>query len=176
MFLPLLKMDLGLSDIQVGGLTTAKQAASGILTLPSGIMADSFVKNRPIIIGLSIILGGVAYLLVSLSPVYVMVLISLCFVGASSAFWHPSAVSSLSTFFPEHRGTALALHGVGASIGDAISPLCIGALLVLVSWQRLAQWSMAPAVVLGLIIWISTRRIFAGESNNMDLHAYLDGL
>ena len=55
MFLPLLKMDLGLSDIQVGGLTTAKQAASGILTLPSGIMADSFVKNRPIIIGLSLI-------------------------------------------------------------------------------------------------------------------------
>ena len=58
MFLPLLKVDFGLSDIQVGGLTTAKQAASGILTLPSGIMADSFVKNRPIIIGLSIILGG----------------------------------------------------------------------------------------------------------------------
>jgi len=176
MFLPLLKVDLGLSDIQVGGLTTTKQAASGILTLPSGVLADSFVKNRPIIIGLAIVLGGLAYLLVSLSPVYVMVLISLCFVGASSAFWHPSAVSSLSTFFPEHRGTALALHGVGASIGDAISPLCIGALLVVTSWRHLAQWTMAPAVILGLIIWISTRRTFAGESNRMDLNAYLDGL
>ena len=46
MFVPMLKADLGLTDIQVGGMTTAKQAASGVLTLPSGIMADAFVNMQ----------------------------------------------------------------------------------------------------------------------------------
>lgn len=99
-FLPQIRADFGLSVVQVAGMTTAKQAASGLLTLPSGILADSFVKHRPVIIGIAIMLGGLAYLLVSMSSVYVLVLLSLCLVGASSAFWHPSAVSSLSTFSP----------------------------------------------------------------------------
>ena len=176
MFLPMLKADLGLSVIQVGGITTAKQAASGVLTLPSGVLADSFVKNRPVILGTSILLGGLAYLLLSFSSLYVLVLVAMCLVGASAAFWHPSSVSSLSTFFPDHRGTALALHGVGASVGDAISPLCIGGLLLLLSWQHLAQWHMIPAVILAIAVWASTRRIFAGEPDRMDFRVYLAGL
>lgn len=176
MFVPMLKADLGLSDIQVGGMTTAKQAASGVLTLPSGILADSFVKHRPVLLGLAIILGGVAYFLVSLSPIYMLVLLSLFLVGASSAFWHPSSVSSLSTFFPRHRGTALAIHGVGASVGDSISPLCIGGLLLLMNWQTLAQWHILPAAILGLMVWASTRRFFAGEADRLDFSAYKTGL
>lgn len=176
MFVPMLKADLGLTDIQVGGMTTAKQAASGVLTLPSGIMADAFVKHRPVLLGLAILLGGVAYLLVSISPIYSLVLLSLFLVGASSAFWHPPAVSSLSAFFPQHRGTALALHGVGASVGDSIGPLCIGGLLLLMSWQRLAQWHILPAVILGLMVWASTRRFFADEADRLDFSAYRSGL
>jgi len=175
-FLPQIRADLGLSVVQVGGMTTAKQAASGILTLPSGILADSFVKHRPLIIGVAILLGGLAYVLVSISSVYALVLLSLCLVGASSAFWHPSAVSSLSTFFPDHRGTALAVHGVGASVGDAIGPVCIGALLLFASWQQLAQWHLIPAVVLSIMVWASTRGIFAGEATRMDTGAYFAGL
>ena len=175
-FLPQIRADFGLSVVQVAGMTTAKQAASGLLTLPSGILADSFVKHRPVIIGIAIMLGGLAYLLVSMSSVYVLVLLSLCLVGASSAFWHPSAVSSLSTFFPEHRGTALAVHGVGASVGDAIGPLIVGQVLLLVSWQQLAQWHLIPALILAVMVWAATRGIFAGEATRMDVSVYLAGL
>ena len=176
MFVPMLKADLGLSDIQVGGMTTVKQAASGVLTLPSGILADSFVKHRPVLLGSAILLGGIAYLLVSVSPIYLLVLLSLFLVGASSAFWHPSSVSSLSTFFPQHRGTALALHGVGASVGDSIGPLCIGGLLLLMSWQHLAQWHMLPAAILAAMVWASTRRFFAEEAGRLNFGAYKTGL
>ena len=176
MFVPMLKADLGLSDIQVGGMTTAKQAASGVLTLPSGILSDAFVKHRPVLLGTAILLGGVAYLLVSISPIYLLVLLSLFLVGASSAFWHPPAVSSLSTFFPHHRGTALGLHGVGASVGDSIGPLCIGGLLLVMSWQTLAQWHILPAVILAVMVWATTRRFFAGEADRLNFDAYKSGL
>ena len=70
----------------------------------------------------------------------------------------------------------MALHGVGASVGDSIGPLCIGGLLLLMSWQRLAQWHILPAVILGLMVWASTRRFFADEAHLLDFSAYRSGL
>ena len=134
--LPLIRADLGLTYVQVSGLMTAKQAASGLLTLPSGFAADAFNKHKAVILGSALAMGGLAYFLASIAPTYFWVLVFLVMLGAASALWHPSSVSTLSLQFSNRRGTALALHGVGASIGDSVGPICVGALLVLVGWVQ----------------------------------------
>lgn len=174
--LPLIKADLGLTDIQVGGLMTAKQGASGVLTLPSGFTADALFKHRAVLLGCALAVAGVAYLLASIAPTYFWVLIFLVFLGASSALWHPSAVSTLSTQFADRRGTALALHGVGASIGDSLGPLCIGGLLLLVTWRDLAQWHLIPAVVLGFALWKIVRKNFTAERPALSRQSYFAGV
>ena len=131
-FLPFIRADLGLSEVQVGGLMSAKQGASGLLTLPSGFAADAFNKHKAVILGSALAMGGCAYLVASIAPTYFWVLRFLVMLGAASALWHPSSVSTLSLQFADRRGTALALHGVGASVGDSVGPLCIGAMLLLV--------------------------------------------
>jgi len=174
--LPLIRADLGLTYVQVSGLMTAKQAASGLLTLPSGFAADAFNKHKAVILGSALAMGGLAYFLASIAPTYFWVLVFLVMLGAASALWHPSSVSTLSLQFSNRRGTALALHGVGASIGDSVGPICVGALLVLVGWRDLAQWHLIPALVLALLMWKTVHKNYATGTSTLSRRSYFAGI
>lgn len=175
-FLPFIRADLGLSEVQVGGLMSAKQGASGLLTLPSGFAADAFNKYKAAILGSALAMGGCAYLVASIAPTYFWVLTFLVMLGAASALWHPSSVSTLSLQFADRRGTALALHGVGASVGDSVGPLCIGAMLLLVGWKDLAQWHMIPALILALLMWKTVRHHYSAGPGGLTRRAYFAGI
>ncbi|PKB69955.1 MAG: hypothetical protein BZY77_02070 [SAR202 cluster bacterium Io17-Chloro-G5] len=175
-FLPFIRADLGLSEVQVGGLMSAKQGASGLLTLPSGFAADAFNKHKAVILGSAMAMGGCAYLVASIAPTYLGVLTFLVMLGAASALWHPSSVSTLSLQFADRRGTALALHGVGASVGDSVGPLCIGAMLLLVGWKDLAQWHMIPALILALLMWKAVRQYYSAGPGGLTRRSYFAGI
>ena len=175
-FLPFIRADLGLSEVQVGGLMSAKQGASGLLTLPSGFAADAFNKHKAVILGSALATGGCAYLVASIAPTYFGVLTFLVMLGAASALWHPSSVSTLSLQFADRRGTALALHGVGASVGDSVGPLCIGAMLLLVGWKDLAQWHMIPALILALVMWKAVRQYYSAGPGGLTRRSYFAGI
>ena len=175
-FLPFIRTDLGLSEIQVGGLMSAKQGASGLLTLPSGFAADALSNHKGTILGFALVMSGCAYLVASIAPTYFWILTFLVMLGAASALWHPSSVSTLSLQFADRRGTALALHGVGASVGDSVGPLCIGALLLMVGWKDLAQWHMIPALILALLMWRAVRQHSLVRPDNLTRRSYFAGI
>ena len=175
-FLPMIKADLGLSAVQVGGLMTAKQGASGLLTLPSGFAADAFNKHKATILGSALVMGGLAYVVASVAPTYFWVLVFLTMLGAASALWHPSSVSTLSLQFSDRRGTAIALHGVGASIGDSVGPLCIGAMLLVVGWKDLAQWHLMPALILAFLMWRTVRQHYSAGPGGLTRRSYFSGI
>ena len=175
-FLPMIKADLGLSAVQVGGLMTAKQGASGLLTLPSGFAADAFNKHKATILGSALVMGGLAYVVASVAPTYFWVLVFLTMLGAASALWHPSSVSTLSLQFSDRRGTAIALHGVGASIGDSVGPLCIGAMLLVVGWKVLAQWHLIPALILAFLMWRTVRQHYSAGPGGLTRRSYFSGI
>jgi sugar phosphate permease len=175
-FLPLIKVDLGLSAVQIGGLMSAKQGASGLLTLPSGFAADAFNKHKAAILASALVMGGLAYVVAGVAPSYFWVLVFLMMLGAASALWHPSSVSTLSLQFTDRRGTALALHGVGASIGDSVGPLCIGAILLVVGWKDLAQWHLIPALILAFLMWRTVRQHYSAGPGGLTRESYFAGI
>ena len=175
-FLPMIKADLGRSAVQVGGLMTAKQGASGLLTLPSGFAADAFNKHKATILGSALVMGGLAYVVASVAPTYFWILVFLTMLGAASALWHPSSVSTLSLQFSDRRGTAIALHGVGASIGDSVGPLCIGAMLLVVGWKDLAQWHLIPALILAFLMWRTVRQHYSAGPGGLTRRSYFSGI
>ncbi len=161
--IPSVKASLGLTDVQVGALASVRQFTTGPLMLPGGMLADFFRSWTAVILAASFLFLGISYLLVALSPAYVWILPAVALLGVGSALWHPAAMGSLSLRFPERRGSALALHGVGASIGDTIAPIGIGGLLLVLAWQDLLKWHMVPAVLLALIVWKALGRIYSAE-------------
>ncbi|MBI3953455.1 MAG: MFS transporter [Chloroflexi bacterium] len=174
--LPSLKADLHLTDIQVGAITTAQQGTSSAATLPSGYLADSYRARGNLILAAAIVAFGLAYFLMGSAHSYGLVLVAAGLVGLGAALWHPGAMGSLSLRFPDRRGTALSIHGVGASIGDSLAPLIVGAIFLVVSWRLALQVHLVPALVVALVLWKSLGAMSQGPGTRPSFGSYLGGI
>lgn len=159
--LPSVKAGLGLNDIQVGALNSARQLITGTMELPFGMLADSMVRSRGLILASALVFMGSAYSLMGAAPVFVWALIGSGLAGLGTTMWHPAAAASLSNSFPERRATALALHGLGATVGDTLTPLVVGFLLVTFPWHIVLQAQIVPALLLGFLVWRGLAGLFA---------------
>jgi MFS family permease len=161
--LPAIKSGLGLSNVELGALTSAQQVVVGLGQLPFGMVADSMVRRRGAILGLSLVSMGAAYFLLGV-PVFFSALLGSSLIGLGTALWHPTAAAALSNRFPERRGTALSIHGTGATLSDTITPLLVGVLLANLSWQAAAQAQLIPGIVFAFLLW----RALAGMFSDSD--------
>ncbi len=88
------------------------------------------------------------------SPGYPLLLGGMVIVAGAHSIWHLPASGSLSHHFRERRGMALAFHGVGGGLGDAVGPMATGMLLALLTWRELLSFYAVFAFVLGVMaIW-----------------------
>jgi MFS family permease len=163
LILPAVKAALGLTDVQVGALSTARELATGAVNFPAGMLADRLARFRAVILACAILAMGVAYLVFGLVPGFALAFVASCCVGVGIALWHPTAMASLSSRFPEHRATALAIHGMGATLSDTVTPLIVGALFLFYPWYAVMALQMVLAGFLAIPIWRGLRGIFALE-------------
>ena len=179
--LPFIREDLGLSYTEVGSLISVFHAASLVANVGSGAVVD--ITGRRVVIQVaSLFVGGIALILVGLAKDIWILAALLVFVGLTNNLWHPAAIAYLSRTYPESRGYTLSLHTLGASLGDTISPLVAGLLLLWLPWQGAASFTALPVFAVALALFITLgrdekveRRIDTGESE-MGLRTYLKGL
>lgn len=171
--LPDLKVDLGLSNTQVGALSTVRNIAGGLSNLPAGYTADRFSARRAQILGFAMAMVGVFAMSLGFASNYGMALASAALLSVAITFWHPAAISTLSRVFASRRGFAIAMHGTGGSIGEAVGPVLVGLLLGLVTWRMVLQASVVPGVGCGLLVWLLLRPIPSGEGLAPSFLAYL---
>ncbi len=155
--LPEIKAGLGLSNTAVGALFTVESILGGAVNIPAGFAADRYSNYRAQILTVALILIGAGYLLAGSFPNYWIIMITLVLAGIGTSMWHPSAIASMSSLFPSRRGFALSMHGSGGNVGEVTGPLIAGALLLVLSWERLFQLSMIPIVVAAVLTWIMIR-------------------
>ncbi len=156
-----LKAALRLSYVQVGSLMTLRELTTGLMNLPAGILGDRLARHRTAILSSALLALGAAYLLFGLAPGYLSALVAAGLVGVGIALWHPTAMASLSSRFPEHRATAFAIHGMGATVSDTLTPVAVGLLFILYPWHRLMVLQLLLAVLLGIPLWLGLRRVLA---------------
>ena len=161
--LPSVKANLGLSDIQLGTLASVKEFTTGPLILPSGILADFFRKRTAVILASAFLFLGLSHVLLAQGSAFIWIIPFVALLGIGTALWHPAAMASISLRFPERRGSALAVHGVGASVGDTVAPILIGLLLLTLSWQLLLEIHIVPALLIALVIWRVLTPIYKNE-------------
>ena len=159
---PSIKAGLGLDDVQVGALNSARQFAQGTLDLPVGMLSDALVRQRGLILASALVSMGAGYFLIGSAPTLFLALVGSGFVGLGTSLWHPTAAASLSNKFPERRATALSVHGIGATVSDTLTPLGVGFLLVTLPWQTVLRFQLIPALILAYIIWRLLVTFFAG--------------
>ena len=173
--LPSVKTGLGLSNVQVGALSTARQLTNG-LTLPTGYLADSYRGWTGLIVGSAILAFGLGYYFIGIAPSYEWTLVAAALIGLGAALWHPAALGSLSLQFKERRGMALSVHGAGASVGDSVAPVLVGALLLSIDWRVAMQAHLLPAALVAVVLWWSLRNMYQESGPRPAFSSYLTGL
>ncbi len=156
--LPVIYTSLGLTPVAAGLIGTMRQVISGFVSMVGGFALDKFPQRRILVLFLSLLLMGLGYLLVGLSPNYTFILLSIGLAGAAGSIWHPAALSLLSQLYPERRGFLLALHRSSGNAGDVLGPLLVGALLLILVWQNILFGAFPLAVAVALLLWIALRR------------------
>ena len=174
--LPELKTGLGLTNTQVGVLSTSRFLTGGLANFPAGYIADRFTKLRAIVLGISIAGIGITYALAGLTTSFWLVTLWTSLMVLFISLWHPAAIGSLSRQFTANRGFAIALHGTGGSVGEALGPIVAGFLLGFFAWQVIFQGAIVPGLILGFIIWFVLRRVPADISQAASFAEYLVAL
>lgn len=166
LLLPLLRTDLGLSYADVGVLGTAFLACSFAANFGSGMVVD-VLGRRVLVQVIALVVGACALIMFGLSATYASILVMVGIMGATNNLWHPAAISFLSGAYPKNRGYVLSIHTLGASLGDSLAPLCIGAMLVVLTWQETAVWGSIPVLVIAAMILMSLVRMDRGSDGTI---------
>jgi MFS family permease len=151
MLLPLIGTELGLNYSQIGLLMTCQYAAGALSNVPGGMLADMWGKKGQLM-ALSLFWVGFPYLLMGFTSQYWMLLCCITLVGVGNNLWHPTAIPALARMFPERKGLALSLHGMGGNVGDALAPLAVGLMLSAYTWREIVVINIVPGVLMSCLI------------------------
>ncbi len=155
--LPLIVTDLELSNAQIGLLMTGRALLGAGGNVATSVAADMGGRRRSILIGA--VMGVVlCYIGLGLATGLFLVVLFGSLAAMASNAWHPPSMSLLGERFPERRGYALGWHGTGANLGQALSPLAVGLILMLLpylSWRQVLYINVFPGLLMvGLLIWL----------------------
>jgi FSR family fosmidomycin resistance protein-like MFS transporter len=180
--IPSIRATLGLSDVAIGGISSAQSISSGIANIPAGILTDMFRRKIAWILLASMLMVGTGYLVIGVSPVYWILLIGVAIVGFGTSMWHAPAFGTLAARYPERRGFAMAAHLTGAQVGNTTSPLIIGFLLAGsigswvvfsgIDWRWLSVIVAVPMFMTGFAVIARFKTAGAESSGSVTLTAY----
>lgn len=179
LLLPLIGNELGLSYSQIGLIMTCQYIASAIANVPGGVLVDT-VGRKGLLMALSLFWIGFPYLLIGFTHSYGMLLVCVALVGFGNSLWHPTAIPMLGRRYPERKGLALSIHGMGGNVGDAVAPLIIGAALGFFAWREVVVLNVVPGLVVALLLFafLGTLRLGAKRTQGdaQSFAAYMAGL
>ena len=114
--LPLIKTDMGFSDVQLGLIATIFTVCYGIFVPIAGFVGD-VVKRRSVVFG-SLLIFSCGTLLTGWAGGFVMlVLFRSITTGIGEAFYYPSANSLIGQYHHRTRATAMAIHQTSVYTG-----------------------------------------------------------
>ena len=153
LLVPFIAKDLGLTYSQAGLFVALFHSGALVANFSSGLLTD-ITGRRVLLQFISLAVGGLALMAFGFTTHYVVLCAMVLLIGATNNLWHPPAISYLSSHYPRSRGYALAIHGLGANIGDAVAPLVAGVLLLSFTWQGTAVANSVPILVVAAILLI----------------------
>ncbi|NMM52486.1 MFS transporter [Paenibacillus aquistagni] len=118
---PILKETMNLSYAQIGWISFAINFTASILQPVVGLFSDK--RPTPLLLPLGMCFTFTGMLLLAFAPNYVMVLVSVIFVGLGSAAFHPEGSRVAHMAAGSRKGLAQSIFQVGGNAGQSLAPL-----------------------------------------------------
>ncbi|RZO39173.1 MAG: MFS transporter [Rhodospirillaceae bacterium] len=152
------------SYLQLGGILTAYNIASGVLQTPMGVLVDKFGARRVLIGGLFI--TSSAFALSGFTSSYWELLVLFFIAGAGNSVFHPADYVILTASVDKSRhGRAYSMHSFGGSLGTAAGPAVMAALMTMTDWRTALVISGVVGICLCLVF------VFSGDALREDAAA-----
>ena len=164
-----IKLDLGLSDTQLGFLTgPAFAIVYAILSIPIARIADK--GNRKNIVVLSLVVSSILTVIAGMAINFVHILAARLGVGVGQAGASPPAHSIISDYFPpEKRSTALSIYSVGVFIGILLSFAGGGILAQYFGWRMAFIILGIPGILFAIPVYFIVKEPPKGLSDNTQI-------
>lgn len=142
---------LGLSDSQIGLLTTAFLFVYTLVTPIFGVLGDRGSRTRPIAAG--VFIWSLATVVSGFASSYTYLLSARSLVGIGEAAYISIAPALLSDCFPRaQRGRVLAVFNMAIPVGAALGFIVGGLMSHHYGWRQAFFVAGAPGVVLALLV------------------------
>ncbi|MBK18829.1 MAG: hypothetical protein CMM52_08335 [Rhodospirillaceae bacterium] len=163
---PLIKAEMGLTNVELGFLVTVFFIASALFQTPAGFLVDRFGARPVLLIGLGILsLSVTCY---SLAPNYQVFLVLTFLAGMGNSVFHPADYSLMNNFVsPRLMGRAFSFHTNGGHFGFALGPAVMALLAANMGWRDAAALVGLTGVALTLILVIGGARLFEGSQSDL---------
>ncbi|MCG8442314.1 MAG: MFS transporter, partial [Caulobacterales bacterium] len=160
------KLDLGLSDGQLGLFALAFGTVHAICALPLGRVADKAPRKTVLIACLTVWSSMTA--VAGMAGNFVQLLLARMGVAAGEAGVTPTSYSMISDKFPvRRRATALAVVGAGIPVGLMFSLLLGGVIADNLGWRWTFVIFGLPGLVLALIFALTIQAPARGEADGL---------
>lgn len=118
--IPLIKQDLGATDVQMGMVATVFTLLYGVFVPLAGCLGDFLSKKW--IVGLSLLTFSIGTLLTGLSNSIAMLIVFRgVATGIGEAFYYPAANSLIGQYHAQTRASAMAIHQTALYVGIVAS-------------------------------------------------------
>ncbi len=147
--LPHLKNALGLSYAATGALVLVSNVTSSIVQPVFGFFADRSARRW--MLPLALFLSGTGLALMGLSRDYWLLVVLIGLMGLGVAAYHPEGFKTVNTVGGDRKTTAMSWFSLGGSLGFALGPLVLTALVTdLGIYGTLGMF--VPAAAVGLLL------------------------
>ena len=175
--MPLIKADLGLTDTQLGLVTSIFVLTIGIFIPIAGFAGDLFSRKN--IICISLLFWSVATLLTGMSTTLIhLVLLRSIAVGGGEAFYAPAANALIGEYHQKTRALAMSVHQTSLYAGVILSGTAGGYIAQHYGWENtfylfggigillaaLLAWRLAPSVMLSQAVSSTDRKTFLKQA------------
>jgi predicted MFS family arabinose efflux permease len=160
-----IKVDLGLSDTQVGLMTgLVFSIFYTVLGIPIARLADR--SNRVTIISIALVIWSGMTALCGMAQNFAQMLAARIGVGVGEAGCTPPAHSLIADYFPpEKRASALSVYALGIPIGSILGLLAGGWIAEFYGWRMAFLLVGVPGVILAILFRLSVREAPRGMSD-----------
>ena len=150
---PILKESMNLTYFQVGLIGFFLNVTASIMQPFVGLYSDKKPSPYLLPIGMSSTFLGVLGL--ALAPHYVLVLVSVVFIGLGSAVFHPEAAKVTYLAAGPRRGLAQSIYQVGGNAGQSLAPLFTMLIFVPFGQHGALFFTLVAAMAIGMQLWIA---------------------
>ncbi len=160
-----IKVDLGLSDTQIGLMTGLAFAIFyTVLGIPIARLADR--ANRVSIIAVALVVWSGMTALCGLAQNFVQLLAARIGVGVGEAGCSPPAHSLIADYFPpDKRASALSIYALGIPVGSILGLLAGGWIAEFYGWRMAFFLVGLPGIALAVVLKLTVREPIRGMSD-----------